>query len=114
MNRDLLLSLVIVFFAQSFTYFQLQGQFIWKYFRENPYVIALAGYPISLLLIYFTRYSASAFGGETWPGRLIGFAVGATVFTVLSYLCLKEPMTTKTLVCLGLSIAILYIQIFWK
>jgi hypothetical protein len=114
MNPHLFKALLLSLIAQVVTYLQLQGQFIWKGFRDNPYVVALVGYPISLLLISFTKESALAFNGETWPGRIIGFAVGVIVFAFLSAVCLKETLTPKTLVCISLALLILCIQIFWK
>jgi hypothetical protein len=55
-----------------------------------------------------------AFDGQVWPGRLIGFAVGAIVFALLSHFIMDEPFSTKTITCLFLAGGILGIQIFWK
>lgn len=76
--------------------------------------MSLTGVPISILLIYFTKYCALSFNGEVWPGRLIGFAVGAIVFALLSHFIMNEPFTPKTIVCLCLAACILIIQIVWK
>jgi len=72
------------------------------------------GFPISILFINATRHCALAFNGLTWPGRLIGFAIGAIVFAILSYVVFKEPMQTNTIVCMILAMLILLIQIYWK
>ena len=112
--RNLLISLVIVVIAQSLAYLQLQSQFFWSWAKNHPILMSLFGLPISILLIYFTKYCALAFDGEVWPGRLIGFAVGAIVFALLSHFIMSEPFTTKTIVCLGLAAAILIVQIVWK
>ncbi len=114
MNSNLIITIALIVVAQSLTYFQLQGQFIWEWARKYPYVIAFAGIPISLLFMKATRHCALAFDGLTWPGRLIGFAVGAIVFAILSYVVLKEPMQTKTIICMLLAVCILLIQIYWK
>lgn len=114
MNKNLLISLIIIIFAQIMTFLQLQSQFISEWAKNHPVLISIGGFPISFLLIYFTKYCSAAFNGEVWPGRLIGFAVGAIIFAVLSIVLLKEPMTTKTLICLVLSALILIVQIFWK
>jgi hypothetical protein len=45
---------------------------------------------------------------------LIGFAVGIITFALMSYFLFKEPITLKTLVCLGLGTLIILVQIFWK
>ncbi len=111
---DLIKSLVLVFVAQILAYFQLQGQFMSDWMKNNPIVISLLGFPISYLLIQFTKYCAKAFDGEVWPGRLIGFAVGAIVFALLSHFLMKEEFNTKTSISLILASTILIIQIFWK
>jgi hypothetical protein len=76
--------------------------------------MVLLGLPISYIYIKFTKYCAEAFNGEVWPGRLIGFSVGAIVFAILSNLLIKEELNLKTIVSLGLASMILLIQIFWK
>jgi hypothetical protein len=55
-----------------------------------------------------------AFDGQVWPGRLIGFAVGAIVFAVLSHFIMSETLTTKTIVSLCLAAGILLVQVLWK
>ena len=76
--------------------------------------MSITGIPISILLIYFTKYCAIAFDGQVWPGRLIGFAVGAIVFALLSHFIMNEEFNTKTIICLCLAVAILSVQILWK
>jgi len=113
--KNFIISLVIVTIAQSLAYLQLQSQFFWTWAKNHPISMAfIFGFPISLLLIYFTKYCALAFNGEVWPGRLIGFAVGAIVFALLSSFIMKEPFTPKTIVCLCLAAGILAVQIIWK
>jgi hypothetical protein len=114
MNKNILFSIFLAAFAQSLSYLQLQGQFINPWMKKNIGVMVLLGLPISYILIKFTKICADGFGGEVWPGRLIGFAVGAIVFAILSYFIMKEPLNLKTILCLFLSAIILVIQIFWK
>jgi hypothetical protein len=109
-----IISLVLIVIAQTLAYFQLQSQFIWNWAKQHPIIISFLGVPISILLIYFTKYCAEAFSGQIWPGRLIGFAIGAIVFAILSHYVMHEPFTTKTIVSLILAFGILLIQIFWK
>ena len=54
------------------------------------------------------------FDGNMWPSRLIGFATGAIVFTAMSWVWFREPLSLKTLICLGLAVCIMLIQLFWK
>ena len=114
MNKNFLIALLLIIISQTLTFFQLQSQFLWAWSKNNPLLVAILGMPISLILIYFTKYCASAFNGEVWPGRLIGFAVGAIIFALMSHFFLKEPINTKTTVCLVLAASILTVQIFWK
>ena len=112
--RNLIIALIFIIFAQSLAYFQLQGQFFWTWAKNHPILMSFMGVPISILLIYFTKYCALAFDGQVWPGRLIGFAIGAIVFALLSSLIMSEPFTTKTIVSLCLAVGILLVQVLWK
>ena len=112
--RPLIISFILIFLAQILAYFQTQGQFFLTWAKEHPLIMSITGIPISILLIYFTKYCSMAFDGQVWPGRLIGFAVGAIVFALLSYFIMNEPFSTKTITCLFLAGGILGIQIFWK
>lgn len=112
--NNLTVAIFLIVLAQFVTYLQLQSQFVWTWAKDHPLVLALVGFPVSLILIYYTRYCAAAFEGQVWPGRLIGFAVGAIVFAICSRIMFSESLTVKTGVCLILSVAILMIQIFWK
>ncbi len=114
MNFNLIYAFLIVILAHTLTYFQSQGQFFWSWAKEHPFLLSFLGIPISLLFIQYTKLAAIAFDGETWPGRVMGFAVGAIIFAMLSNTFLGESVNTKTFVCLLLALAILLIQIFWK
>ena len=56
----------------------------------------------------------TAFDGQMWPSRLIGFSIGAVVFSLLSWSVFNEPLTTKTIICLVLAVGILLVQLFVK
>ena len=99
--------------AQVISFIQLQSQVVWKFPRENPFIMMFLGLPISYILIRSTKIMNEHFNAS-WPGRLIGFGVGVIVFTVMSWLLFKEHPTPKTLICLALAFAIILVQIFWK
>lgn len=99
--------------AQVLSFIQLQGQMAWKFPKENPYVMMLLGLPISLIFINTTKMLNEHFNAN-WPGRLIGFGVGVIVFTIMSWFVFQEQPTPKTLICLGLAVAIILVQIFFK
>ena len=112
--RNLLIALLCIVLGQSISFIQLQGQFINEWMQKNIWASVLLGLPISWLLITFTQYCKDAFDGQIWPGRLIGFAIGAIVFTIMSQIIFKETLTAKTVSCLFLAVCILAIQLLWK
>jgi len=100
--------------AQIFTFIQLQGQFKFQWMKDNPIIMALFGFPLSLLYLLSVKHMVAHFDGQLWPSRLLGFAIGAIVFTAMSWAWFKEPLSIKTLTCLGLALCIMGIQLFWK
>lgn len=100
--------------AQVLTFLQLQGQMKWEWFKNHYWITVLMGIPISMLFMYSVKHLVSAFNGEMWPSRLIGFSVGTVVFTIMSLKLFNEPLTTKTIICLLLALIILGIQLFIK
>ena len=111
---NLFKGMIFGFIAQILTFFQLQGQMKYEWFKNHSILMAFAGVPISLLFMHSVRNMVAAYDGQIWPSRLIGFGIGVIVFTFMSYWLFKEPLTLKTLICLGLGICIISIQLFWK
>ena len=100
--------------AQAIAFFQLQGQLKYEWMKDNIWFGVLMGMPISYFFILSVRSFIGAFDGQIWPSRLIGFGIGVIVFTTMAQIMFKEPLSTKTLVCLSLGTLIVLIQIFWK
>lgn len=112
---NFILGIIYAVIAQVLTFVQLQGQFKWDWMKEHPLIVAcIGGVPISLLYIFSVKHLVVAYDGEMWPSRLLGFAIGAIVFTGMSWAWFKEPLSIKTLVCLGLAFCIMIVQLFWK
>jgi len=110
----LLVGMLFGFLAQVATFFQLQGPMKYEWFKNHYWLTVLMGIPISMLFMYSVKNMVIAFDGQMWPSRLIGFSIGAVVFSLLSWTIFNEPLTTKTIVCLGLAVMILMVQLFWK
>ena len=110
----LLIGMLLMLLAQILTFYQLQGQLKYQWFKDNYWVIVLMGIPISMMYMESVRQIITHYGGLLWPSRLIGFGIGVVVFAILSQLLFGENLTTKTIVCLILSGVIILIQIFWK
>ena len=113
--KALIYGILLFLLGQSFIWFQTNGQFIWPWFKKNPVLVAvIGGSTISYVFIEATRLIAEYYGGQLWPGRFIGFTMGMISFSVLTYLIMGEPLNTKTIISLGLSLALICVQIFWK
>ena len=110
----LILCLIIFFIVQVITWFQLNGQFVWPWFKNNPLILCLFGIPISLLYIEDTRLGFIAFDGLIWPGRLLGFAMGILTFAICANMFMGEGLNTKTIISLILATILTLIQVFWK
>ena len=114
MNKILL---VILFFliGHILIWIQTNGQFLWKFFEKNPILLSFTfGGVISYFFIMATKFSYQSFESLVWPVRYIGLAVGIVSYAILTYILLNEGLTTKTLICLILSLAILSVQLLWK
>tara|TARA_Y100000389_G_C17430676_1_gene502379 strand:- start:159 stop:500 length:342 start_codon:yes stop_codon:yes gene_type:complete len=112
--KNLIIGILFFLLAQILTWFHIQGQFIWDYFKENPWVISLMGIPISYFYIIATKYTVEGLDGLLWPTRFISFGIGIIVYAILVGIFFKEGISIKTLVSLTLSITIILIQVLWK
>lgn len=91
----------------------MNTQFMWCWARNNQWFLALFGVPIAYLFIKGTSFIYNYYGA-IWPSRILGFSIGTLVFSILTYLLMKEGINLKTGICLGLSVMIILIQVLWK
>jgi len=112
--KYILISCALFFVAQLAVWFQLNGQFIWKWFEKNPIFLSVLGIPISYIFIVSTKYGYDGFDGLLWPQRLLVFSLGIISFAFCTYYFLGESLTAKTYVSLILAILLCCIQVFWK
>lgn len=114
MNK-LLIGIILFLIGQALIWIQTNGQFIWKWAKDNPLGMALIfSIPISYGFIYATKMVVEYFDGALWPGRFIGFGTGMIIFSILTYYFMGEGITSKTAVSLVLATTLVLIQIFWK
>jgi hypothetical protein len=57
---------------------------------------------------------ATFIGTLTKQQHFIYVAIGIIVFTFMSWIWFREPITLKTGICLTLALLIMGVQIFWK
>lgn len=112
--HNILIGFVLFIVGQAMIWFQTNSQFIWKWPKDHPFIMAMCGIPISYILIIATKYVVEGFDGLLWPGRLVGFGAGMIVMAVCTYAMMGEGITTKTLVSLILAVTLVLIQVFWK
>jgi multidrug transporter EmrE-like cation transporter len=112
--EKLIIGIFFGIIAQILVFFQLQGSLKYDWFKNNYWLVVLLGIPASMFFMYSVKNMVIAYNGQMWPSRLIGFSIGAIVFTYFSWSLFNEPLTTKTLICLFLSFTILGIQLFVK
>ncbi len=112
--RKLIIGIFFGIIAQIVVFFQLQGPMKYAWFKNHYWLVVLLGIPASMFFMYSVKNMVIAYNGQMWPSRLIGFSIGAIVFTYFSWSLFNEPITTKTLICLLLSFTILGIQLFVK
>jgi len=81
--------------------------------KDNYWLFVLLGIPISIMWMKSASMAYTTFDGKTWPMRFIGFSIGILVFTLFSRIFLHEVITMKTMFCIGLSVLILIIQVWF-
>ena len=115
MDNRIFIAIILFIIANILTWFQVNSQFLWTWWKEHPIItILIYSIPTSFSFFYAWKLGVEAMSGELWPVRMIGFGISTIMFTILTYGFMKEGLSTKTLICLALSLAIILIQIFWK
>jgi hypothetical protein len=113
--HKLLLAISLFLGGQTLIWFQVNGQFLWPWFKRNPLLLAVGmGSIISYLFIQATKYSYEYFDGLLWPGRFLGFGFGMVAYALLTSYFMSEGISIKTLTSLILSTGIICVQLFWK
>tara|TARA_Y100000593_G_scaffold39687_1_gene76680 strand:- start:464 stop:805 length:342 start_codon:yes stop_codon:yes gene_type:complete len=110
LNKEIIITIVILFFANILVWFQLNGQLKWEWWKDNVWFVCLLGMPLSYMFFKVTTIGYEGFGA-LWPIRLLGFATGMLTFPILTYLLLGEGITLKTGISILLSIVILLLQL---
>ena len=110
----LLIGIGSFFIAHVLTFFQLNGQFLYKSFQKHEWAVAAAGVILSFFYIWGTKYTVEAFSGLLWPGRFIGFGVGMVVYAIMVSYFFNEGINLKTMTSLILATGLVCVQVFWK
>lgn len=109
-DRNIIYCIIIAICLHIAIWFQLNGQLVWKWFRDNTLLMCLCGMPISYGWLKFTQMGYEGFG-EVWPIRLLGFATGMISFPILTWFLMGEGLTIKSIISILLSIIIVILQL---
>ena len=110
----LLNAVILISSAKVIELFQHNWQFINPKMKPEWwgwYVIAI---PITWMFLKGTYYGVTAFDGDLWPNRFIGFILGIISYAWLTAYFFKQPVTGKILVQLILCFLIVLVQVMWK
>ena len=64
MNNNILTGLLLYFVTHIIIWLQVNGQFVWPWAKDNPWTMALLGFPISYVLIIATKFIVAGFDGS--------------------------------------------------
>ena len=107
-------ALIYYLLAATGVFFQHNIQYIYPWWRDKYLLTALIfSVPVGFFYIKTWTYFVDV-TGSVWSARFIGSSTGFVIFPILTWFMLGESMfTTKTMLCLSLSILIILIQIFY-
>ena len=110
---NLYIGIALVFLGQAIGWFQLNAQYLSEWWSDKPWITALIlGAPCSVAFWYSWRLIVDE-TGSAWTARFIGSSAGLILFPILTWFLLGESMfTTKTMICLGLAVLIILMQLF--
>lgn len=111
---SLIIGSALFIVAQIIVFYQLNGQFLWKWFRDNEMLMSLVGVPVAFLMILGTKYTVEGFEGLFWPSRFVAFGLGMVIYAAGISYYFNEGISAKTLVSLALSLALICIQVLWN
>jgi hypothetical protein len=106
--------IILMIVGQFLAFVQMQGHYKFPWLKNNLWFGLLLGIPISAIFMYGIHLLIKQYDGALWPSRIIGFSIGTMVYALMAHYWFNEQITTKTTICLFLSLLIILVQVFWK
>ena len=113
-TSSLALGILYFIIGHILVFYQLNGQFLYKSFRENEWAVAAMGFIISFFFIWGTKHTVEAMEGLLWTARFIGFGVGMVIYALMVSYYFNEGINLKTMTSLILATGLVCVQVFWK
>jgi len=110
----LLYAVILITLGQTGAYLQHNYQFLDKRFPPKWWGWYVMAIPITWFFLRGTYYGVTAFEGDLWPNRFIGFVIGIISYTILTSWLFKQHITPKISVQIVLCVAIIMVQFLWK
>ena len=95
----LIIATLLMILGQVGSFLQLQGGIKFGWYEKYLWGILLCSVPISYIYIRAVNLYVDAFDGQIWTSRLIGFALGIMVFTILSTVLFLDKKTSRVAGC---------------
>ena len=114
MSVNILYSALCFIALHVMVWFSTNLQFIQGSWSEKSLWVTFAlAIPTSFLAYFGSKFGYSALGESAWGVRFLAFSLSYITFPFMTYYFLGESMfTLKTSLCIILSCAILFIQLF--
>jgi len=101
--------------GHTFIWFQNNSQLTWDFWNDKLLLaISCFGLPALFCFWWATKIGYGEIK-ELWSVRLTAFGASYLMFPILTWVFLRESMfTTKTMICIMLSLVIVGIQAYWR
>ena len=115
-SSNLLFGCCLFALGQTLAWFQINSQFVWEWWKTRPLLaVLLYSPPIGICFWYGVKIAYAEMGGIVWGPRFLIFSMSYLTFPLLTWYFLNESMfTTKTMICVFLSMLIVAVQLFWR
>jgi len=101
--------------GHTFTWFSNNSQLTWGFWNDKLLLaVSCFGLPALFCFWWATKIGYEEVK-ELWSVRLTAFGASYLMFPTLTWVFLRESMfTTKTMICIMLSLIIVMIQAYWR
>tara|TARA_R100001244_G_scaffold99880_1_gene74533 strand:- start:116 stop:460 length:345 start_codon:yes stop_codon:yes gene_type:complete len=101
--------------GHTFIWFQNNSQLTWDFWNDKLLLaMSCFGLPALFCFWWATKIGYEEIK-ELWSVRMTAFGASYLMFPILTWVFLRESMfTTKTMICIALSLIIVLIQAYWR
>jgi hypothetical protein len=114
MKNGILAGAVLFVLAHILSWLQLNMQFISEWWEGKGLLsVIIFGIPCGLLFWYAWGITTVSLGKSAWGARFLSYGLSYLTFPIMTHYLLGESMfTTKTILCVLLSLVIVFVQIY--